>query len=233
MSTIDERDLQVIRLIAQFRQMTASHIRELLFPDSLTTMPCYRSLRRLEQRQLVARIEHRLVGGAGGGSGQYVWTLAPDGARLLSVEYRRQRTVNFHTLEIANTYLKLVELAREGRIRIDHYSTEPDCWRQGVGWELKPDLYVETVDLAGKFVKTFCEVDMGSEGERQLRGKLAAYVYAVDHAEHVEGDWPRTVWVAYDKPRATQLRRIIGQLPSDDQQLFRVCDRTSIADVFV
>jgi hypothetical protein len=233
MASIDERDYQVLQTIAQFKQVTAHHVHKLLFSDALSMYPCYRALNRLYKRNHLHRLEHRLIGGVRGGSSQYVWTLGYEAWRMFSDSpYRVPRSINFHTLEIANTYLRLVELERVGRLRIGAYTTEPDCWFTVDSYEVKPDLYVETVLTSG-LVKTFCEIDLGSEGEKQVKGKLAAYIHAFNHVDAEQFPiWPRTLWIAVDANRAQQLRRFIGQLREDDRKLFKVCDKSSLPDMF-
>ena len=235
MATIDQRDLQIVQLVGRFKQLTAAHIHELLFTNAATRMPCYRALVRLRERQYLHRLEHRIVGGAKGGSGQYVWTLGSEGARIYhDAPYRPARTISFHTLEIANTFVQLIRLERAGKLKVAACSTEPDCWLTISGYELKPDMYVEVMQASGQVVKLFYEIDLGSEGERQIRGKLTAYVNAYNHVD-VERypSWPRTLWIACDQLRAIQLQRFISQLPPDNQGLFKVCIRDSLADLFV
>lgn len=235
MPTIDERDYQVIQLIYKFKQLTANHINELLFSDTQSIKPCYRSLDRLYTRKYLHRLEHRQVGGAHGGSGQYVWTLATGGWRLFSDSpYRQPRTINFHTLEIANTYRTLVRLARAGYFTIDVYTTEPDCWHKISGRDLRPDLYIEFTAPGVQKLRFFLEVDMGSESEWKVKGKLDDTAYAFANATARDfPEWPRTLWIAPDDMRVRQLRRWINQRPEDDHQLFQVCDRSNLTDMFV
>ena len=95
------------------------------------------------------------------------------------------------------------------------------------------------------------EIDMATEGQKQIRGKLAAcyrawswsggdwpeHWYQRDAAGNVIYDkietggqltleprqqFPRTIWVAVDAERARELRWIISSMPSDAQTLFQV-----------
>lgn len=192
MSTIDHRDYAVIQLVAQFRQLTAAQIHELLFAEA-SRMACYRALERLRQRKYLHRLEHRLVGGAKGGSGQYVWMLGPEGRQLVYGESTRpRRSISYHTLEIANTYLCLVRMERMGVLRIAHCLTEPECHESISGQRLEPDLFVELELTAGPRRHLWIEVDMAtktneSEGRKQIKDKLHRYWRAyTDEGDH----WP-------------------------------------------
>lgn len=44
--------------------------------------------------------------------------------------------------------------------------------------------------------------------------------------------FPKVVWLVQNEWRARVLQRLISQLPEDDRQLFKVCDRASIAGMF-
>lgn len=234
MTTIDERDYKVIYLVSEFKQLTSMHIRELLFHDLASPTPCKRTLRRLVERKYLAPMEWRLIGGMRGGSGQLVYQLGPAGWRMLRTEpYRPARAISYHTLEVGHTYLELVRLERAGRFKISGYAVESEAWITVNGFDVRPDLYVETQMPDGHMVKSNLEIDLGSEGEKQLRGKLAAYVYAFNHVDAAQFPiWPRTVWIVPDELRARQLRRLINQLPEDEQQLFKVCIKAAIAEMF-
>jgi len=229
MTTIDERDYQILLLIYRFKQLTAHHIQSIL---SLSKNPCYKSLNRLKANGYIYALEQPLVGGARGGSSQYVWSIAPAGWKILTDNpYRPARSINYHTLEVATTMLQLVELSRAGNFTIERYAVESEAWFTVDNRPVKPDLYLET--RGASVVYTNLEVDRGSEGETQIKRKLSDYVYAIDHVNHAQFPvFPRTVWVAIDKTRAAQLRRIIGHLSEDDRQLFKVCEHSNIVELF-
>lgn len=234
MATIDGRDYSVVQLVARFKQVTAKQVHELLFSQVSTPKPCQRSLQRLMQRGFLTRIEHRIVGGAKGGSGQYVYMLAPTGHYLMSEgPYRRRTTIDYHALAIVDTYSELVRLERVRRLVITGFSTEPDCWQVVGGQELKPDLFVDIERPAGK-LQAWCEIDMGTEGDKQIKGKLARYVRAYNSVDaDAFPEWPLTIWVTVDAWRFRQLSWLIGQLPADQQALFRVCERQDLPGLVV
>jgi hypothetical protein len=170
------------------------------------------------------RIERRLVGGARGGSGQYVYELGRRGYFMFwEGRYNPSRAVSHHSLAIADTYLALIALERSNELRIVGLATEPDCWATVGGVELKPDLRVD-VDLpAGRRIYLWLEIDMGTESQKQLRGKLDAYWRAYSDADARQWPvFPRCIWIAVDEERATELRWLITQMPEQSRPLFSV-----------
>lgn len=215
----------------KFKQVTALHVQSIVFSRSASRTPCDRALKRLTDAGYLARIERRHVGGSRGGSGQYVYQLGSKGFYLMHTgRYSPARAVNYHALAIADAYVNLLSEAETGAFSINGFSTEPDCWAEIAGIQLKPDLYIDiTVTRSGERRKAWLEVDMGTEGQRQLKGKLESYWRAYNDAD-VE-DWPVfpfTWWVAIDQARANELAWLIEQGPRDAQQLFRV---TTVAEI--
>src|SRR5690349_9987948 len=130
MATVDPRHNQVIQFVGQFRQVTAKHIDEVFFSDSLSIKPCYRVLDLLKERKFLYRLEHehRLRGGAQGGSGPYIWVLGTEGYRALYGESSRPaRVINYHTLEVTTTHVEMVKLQQAGKLQVVSYLTEPEC----------------------------------------------------------------------------------------------------------
>lgn len=113
------RDAEVVELVGRFRQLSAGQIRALVFGTQTSKTPLDRSLQRLLQGRYVARLD-RLVGGLGGGSGQYVYQLGRAGWRLLGKggAYRPQRQLSWHTLTIADCFVQLTALERNGRLAV-------------------------------------------------------------------------------------------------------------------
>ena len=70
------RDVQVVELVGRFRLMTAEQIRSVVFPAQASKTPLDRALKRLTDAGYLTRLG-RMVGGFGGGSGQYVYQLGP------------------------------------------------------------------------------------------------------------------------------------------------------------
>lgn len=218
-TTITGRDLAVVQQVAKFHQLSSKHIYDLLF-HSLTYRPHHRALRRLVAAGYLRRIERRMVGGSRGGSGQYIYCLGRRGFYLhFTGRYTPARAVNYHALTIADCYVLMKQLERQGKLEIAGFSSEPDCWVNVGGVQLKPDLYVDLGRL-----RLWLEVDMGTEPQRQIRIKLETYWRAYEDADVDRWPvFPQVLFVAVDDERATELAWLIGQAPERQQPLFDVC----------
>lgn len=227
------RDRAVVALVARFKQASSTHIYELLFSD-VSRSPCDVALRRLVTRGYLARVERRIVGGTKGGSGQYVYQLGRRGWFMhFGSNYKPWRSVNFHALGIVEAFIQLKRAEAAGRFVFDGYSTEPDSWAVIGGVELRPDLFIQATTPSLEQHKLWLEVDMATEGQKQLRGKLEAYWRAYSEAD--VNDWPvfpKVVWIAVDVERAKELRWLIQQMPEQAQPLFAVTTLEAVDNLF-
>jgi hypothetical protein len=143
--------------------------------------------------------------------------------------FRPSRNVNHHALEIVNCFIALVGLESEGRLRLVGVATEPDCWATVGGVELKPDLRVD-YDRAGQGLSLlWLEVDLATEGQKQIRRKLDGYWRAYNDAD--VSAWPifpRVLWVAIDDERVKELRWLVEQMPEQARPLFDVTSITGL-----
>ena len=230
---LSERDLNVLRYVARFKQLSSSQIRSLLFYGHNNTTPADRALRRLVSRSYLHRIERRIVGGTKGGSGQYVYELGRRGFFLFFTgRHNPSRTVHPHSLGIADSYITLRQLERAGRLRIAGMSTEPDCWATVGGVDLRPDMRAD-LDIEGRRVLFWVEVDMATESQKQLRGKLESYWRAYNDADVEQWPvFPRTIWIAVDDERARELSWLVSQMPEQSRALFVVCTPTTLPALF-
>lgn len=225
---LSDRDRAIVAAVARFGQMSSKQIRALIF-DDVSATPCDRALQRLARSHYLIRIEHRMVGGAKGGSGQYVYTLGRRGFYLFNTgRFNPARTVNYHSLTIVDCYLTIRKLESAGVLDIKGYSAEPDCWVTVGGQELRPDLYIE-LDRRGLELRAFLEIDMATEGQRKIREKLTAYWKAYNSADVPV--FPLVLFVAVDDERAKELAWMIEQ--GQEPRLFRVVTKHQFYSVFV
>jgi hypothetical protein len=214
MTYINQRDSSILQLVTRFHQLTTTQINELVFAG-LSPMPCHRALRRLVAHNFLMRVERRVVGGQRGGSGQYVYQLGREGHREHGEgTFRPWATVSLHTLAVADAYLSVVRLSRQGLVTIDSYSTEPDCHETIGRYDLRPDLFVDVIRAVnGERLPIWFEVDRGTERPIRIKAKLERY-YKARQARNVEEwpIWPVTVWLAHTDRRATELRKIVSQV---------------------
>lgn len=183
----------------------------------------------------MARIERRQAGGSRGGSGQYVYQLGPRGHTLFrDGRYIPMRSVNYHTLAIVDAYMILHRLHVGGQLSIRGFSTEPDCWATIAGHELKPDLFIDIEQRDGRGqLKLWLEVDMGSEGQRQIKDKFRRYWLA--HGQADAEEWPTfpgIVFVAVDEYRARELLWLLEQGPEEGRRLFRITTLEKFGEFF-
>jgi hypothetical protein len=229
--TLSPRDRSVVELVARFRQLTAEHIRAALFADVSSKTPCDRALKRLCERRYLVRLP-RLVGGVGGGGQQGCYQLGRAGWRLLerSGSYWAARTVNAHTLAIADCYVALKQAERCGALALLGFETEPTCHRAVGGIQLTPDAYAE-VGIPERRLKyrLWLEVDLDSEHSSVIRQKCLRYWQA--YHEWPEATFPFVVFVARDHRRREQLARISAAGPEPARALFRSSLVTDLASM--
>src|SRR5918911_3628341 len=89
---LSERDVQVLRSVAEHRFLRTRQIEALHFDDHASDLAgarvCRRVLARLTEERLLTRLQRR-VGGVRAGSASFVYTLGPVGRRLLDDPPRR------------------------------------------------------------------------------------------------------------------------------------------------
>jgi hypothetical protein len=221
-----DRDRLIVLSIGRFGQLTFEHLRIMHFSGLASDTPLKRALIRLRGSGHVKVIERRLVGGSGAGSGQYVYQLGSAGWSLTRRQgkYWPFRTVDYHTLGIADAYVELLKLEQAGRARLDGFATEPDSWALIAGADLRPDLHVDVADLGRRRnTSLWIEIDMGTERQKAIKDKLARYWHAYQHATEKDlPSFPLILFIAPDDARARELRWIIERGHKDAQDLFLV-----------
>lgn len=241
---LSERDLDVIRSVAEHRFLTTRQIEVLHFADHTTELAgarvCRRVLARLANECLLTRLKRRM-GGVRAGSASFVYSLGPAGGRLIDGQRRRlsEPSTAFltHTLAVAQAHVELVQAARSGQLELLSADVEPGCWRRYIGSGgareiLKPDLYVVTG--SGDFEDCwFVEIDRGTESPLALRRKCRAYeaYWRSGREQAAHGTFPLVVWVAPDERRARQLARVIDGSRGLKRDLFRVATATRLIEL--
>lgn len=219
---MNDRDRQLIRLVDYFNQLSTGQFLALSFSDSKSRTSCDRALKRLVDDGYLAKVEkRRSVGGARGGSGEYVYMLGPSGWTLCKREGRyHRRTVDYHALAIVDVYARLIEAQRAGEFVLDGFTPEPECHLTVEGVELKPDLLIELrrPDRDAK-LSAWLEIDLGTERQARLSEKMTRYVKAY-RSGRVD-PYPRVVFVGHDDERAREIGWMVSRLPADEAVLFR------------
>jgi Replication-relaxation len=218
------REVEIVGLVGRFRLMTAGHIRELAFGGVASKTPLDRTLKRLTDNGYLVRLG-RMVGGYGGGSGQYVYQLGRLGWRFLRKGggYRPLRVIDHHTLAITDCFVELKRLERGGEFVVILYTPEPVSHRTVGTTLLTPDAYLELGQIAPrrKFLY-WLEVDRGTENADTIRGKCSRYWRAYNAWPDGE-PFPRIVFAVPDIVRQAEIARIAAGGPAESIDLFRVC----------
>jgi hypothetical protein len=235
---LSERDLGVIRQVAELRLMSARQIQAIHFPDveheneAAAMRARQRVLKRLCRDGLLLPLERR-IGGVRAGSAGLVLALGPVGQRVLTIDGPRRRSyepgLRFvdHTLAIAQLVVELSVAARRGRLDVLEVQAEPCSWRQfsGLGgrqW-LRPDAFV-VLGVGAYELRWFIEVDRSSESLPVVLRKCRLYAdyYRSGKEQASGGVFPRVCWVVPDEARAARIRQAIARNTALPERLFTV-----------
>lgn len=203
------RDLDILRMVDEFTQLSSTHIGELLFADRSHSVPD-RVLGRLVRTGYLSRVGRRASGDKGG-AGAYAYQLGRYGRVLLGVEGRPSPNVNTHALMIADTYLELRRAEKAGVLRVKAWEVERRVP------PIRADLFAAVeYPGQGRASSYFLEIDLATERPVRIAEKLAGYWTA---AERWSGEYfPYVVFVVNHLGRKAELRRIVRQLPDEDQR---------------
>ncbi|MGN6217678.1 MAG: replication-relaxation family protein [Solirubrobacterales bacterium] len=252
LTQLDERDLAVLRSVADLRFVSGAQLQRMHFyeaPDpAVNARSARRCLLRLVRVDLLVRLPRR-VGGVRSGSAGFIYHLGLAGQRLAVLlgwhpDRRRRRSQlpgTFflkHSLATSELHTLLIEGDRASRFELLELVAEPACWRSygGVGNQgqatLKPDSYARIG--VGEFEDSyFFEVDRGSEGSKAIQRKLREYMgYAASGQEQESrGVFPRVLWLTPDEDRALAIGECVRRLPMSERELFAVARLGDAADV--
>lgn len=232
--TFSDRDLEILRDVAQHRFLSAVQIEGLHFDGHSTPTAaarvCRRVLVRLTNQRVLKRLERR-VGGVRAGSASYIYTIGPVGARLLGQIKRTTEPSELfldHTLAIGDVHVWLHRAERASRISVVELEIEPACWRQfiGIGGAregVKPDLYAVTA--AGDYEDAwFLEVDRGTESPAAISRKCHAYdrYWRTGQEQKRHGAFPIVVWLCPNARRASRIQRVLDSARNIKREIFRV-----------
>lgn len=219
---LSARDRRLLRVTGDLRLVTGGQLRRVVFGEpsasSQNARIARRALARLADAGLLARTD-RTLGGLGGGSSSFVYTLTPRGARVLDRPPQRHRldpSLGYlrHSLAVSEVYVQLHEASFAGDIVGLRLDTEPACWRSledGSGRVLKPDLFVH-LTTAAEEVFAYVEVDLATEHRAAVRRKLDLYAAheATGRDQSTFRVLPQVVWSVPDPLRRDTLRQYLA-----------------------
>lgn len=238
---LQPRDHEIVRSLLTTRVATQRQLQRLHFVSGTplsNARQCRRTLERLTELRVTARLDRR-IGGARGGSSGFVYSLDVAGQRLsaLASSGNGRRRIRpwtpsqaflAHALAVTELRVRLVELEREGRLELLEFAGEPAAWRYFFGrgggrLALKPDAYVR-IGRAGYEFFYFVEVDRGTSSKDSLRRKLDLYrqywVSGREQARH--GVFPLVLYLVPDEARKAILVDVVASQPTDAWELFQV-----------
>lgn len=238
------RDRQVLSAVGLLGLVSAQQIERMFFAGADRSRVRRRSLQRLVDLGVLARLERR-IGGVRAGSDGYVYVLDRLGRRLHEPERRgRLRTPEEpgllfvrHALAVSELYVLTVEAERAGRLGLLSWEAEPTCHRPfagplGAPQVLKPDAYLR-LGVGAFEDHYFIELDTGSHRRGAIHRKLDTYLaYFKSGREQARGGvFPKALWVATSDRRADQLSEWIEGLPAEARRLFAVTTVTDFRHV--
>lgn len=247
---LSERDWRVLQALGRVRVLSGAQAERLLFADVAAVSrgrTRRRVLGRLVALGLVATLERR-IGGVRAGSAGLVYVLSGAGQRLLDPSGAigagpRPRTPTTpgplflaHALAISETYVRLVETARDTRgVTLPLFAVESDArWdTRETGEVLRPDALVVLARGAVEDV-WWLEVDRGTESLPRLKRLLDRYVrFAQAGRPGPRGVIPRVLFSVTSDAREDALRRLVERGPDLGRQLFVVCQEADVAHVLL
>lgn len=220
---LSERDLALLRTLRAHRLATSEQLRRWHFAEGFNaqataTRSTQRTLRRLEEHRLVARLYQR-IGGVRRGAASVVWQLDATGDRLLSQldGDKRRRYVQprqafiAHTVAVTDLAIQLVEAQQRGRLAEVQLTGEPDNWQRFLGRHgqaeiLKPDLVAITA--AGEYEDHWMfERDLATEHPSVVVRKAHVYERFASAGVYQErhGVVPAVLWIVPNEERRQAL----------------------------
>jgi hypothetical protein len=206
------RDLEIVRLVEQFSQLSSVHISELVFADRSHSVPD-RVLSRLVRLGYLSRVGRRNSGDQGG-AGAYVYQLGRYGRVLLDIESRPSANVSNHALLVADAYISLRQAERVGVLTLKEWAVEVSV--PPVRADLFVSLDFPEQQRSGSY---FLEADLATERPQRIVEKLDGYWRA---AEASEDYFPYVVFVVVHPGRKLELARVAKHLPEERQEMVRV-----------
>lgn len=222
MTILSTRETEALLLLGCYRYLSREQISEFIFEkDNLASKSVnttsWRVLGSLKRRGLVDQTA-RLVGGPGGGSGQYGYFLTVSGHRLavsLNPALPARRPAPRGTFLMRHGMMTAdiaIAFRRSARSHSGHELVDWECdWQAAQrlnGSPVVPDAHFvyATEDYE---IDVFLEVDVGTEGTRFFARKVARYLELYQSGRWREqlAVWPLILTVTPDERRALALRR--------------------------
>jgi hypothetical protein len=239
---LSDRDLAILRQVAELRLMSARQIEAVHFPCSehgsagAATRARQRVVARLIRERLLVSLVRR-IGGVRAGSAGLVLGLGPVAGRVLRLDGRRRayepsgRFVA-HTLAISQLVVDVILAGRAGHCDLLTWQAEPQSWRSFTGLSgrqvIRPDAFVR-LGVGEYELDWFCELDLASESLPTVLAKCRLYAdyYQSGEEQARHGVFPRVVWIVPDAARAERVWAAITRSRAFPDGLFVVSTMAS------
>lgn len=247
---LSPRELALIETLDNVRLATALQLERIHFREGTplaNARQCRRTLKRLADLRVLARLDRR-VGGVRAGSAGYIYALDVAGQRLASasgpaggIRLRRPWTPGGpfvrHAFGVTELYTRLREANRASELDLLEFWAEPLCWRRftGVGGGqvvLKPDAFAR-VGVDKYEHASFIEVDRATQSGPTVANKLTVYrrYWQTGREQERFGLFPRVVILVPSEVRRRALVEVCAKQPADSWPLFRVAHFDDAAGV--
>ena len=238
--SLSNRDREVLLTVQTYRYLMSGQIRRLLFTDATTPSAALRAanrnLKKLKNLGLINSLSRR-IGGVRAGSNSLVWYITHAGERLLGLHndtpcpakcfFQPSPYFLAHTLAVAETAIRFIEISRTNNIQLSSIQMEPECWREysdcGTAIPLKPDLYASVI--SGEYEdRYFLEIDLDTESISKVLEKCGRYhkYYRSGLEQEETGIFPLTVWIVPDVKRKQKIIENIKTAFDKQPRLFAV-----------
>jgi hypothetical protein len=238
---LSNRDLEVVATLARVRVASFRQLERLHFaghPPQSAARLCRRTLARLVDRRVLARLDRR-IGGVRAGSSGFVYALDTVGQRLAGARgpaggerLRRPWTPSdrflAHALEVSELWVGLVEAERRDELDVLGFQAEPASWRRftGPGGEtitLKPDAHL-VLGLGQYEHHYFVEIDRATESPLAVGRQLTAYrqYWSSGQEQARSGLFPVVVIAVPDQRRRDSVVKVAASQPPETWEIFRV-----------
>lgn len=238
--SLSNRDREVLLSIQSYRYLMSGQIQRLLFAEAATSSAALRAanrnLKKLKNLGLINSLSRR-IGGVRAGSSSLVWYITHAGERLLGLHsdtpcpakrfFQPSPYFLAHTLAVAETAIRFIEISRMNNIQLSSIQMEPECWREysdcGVAIPLKPDLYASVISDEYED-RYFLEIDLDTESVSKILEKCERYhkYYRSGLEQEETGIFPLTVWIVPNIKRKQKIMENIKSAFDKQPRLFAV-----------
>lgn len=220
---VSDRDKQFVTVVADFKQLDATQIHEIMAPHISREM-LNRILRRLVRKGWLVRVARRVTDRAG--SAAYVYTPSRAAWRELKRRRHNYRKPHPHLLETAAVYVTLHKAERAGVIYDLTYQTEVpinpqsgDSTDEGV----RADLCLRFREtLTDKKHAYYVEVEVCEKDRKEVEAKIYRWLTAWKSATDLTVRFPYVLFVPTEYDDALQIEDVIVKLAPRDRELFKL-----------